>query len=199
MIHPLPDLIRPDAEILRAESDILLHNRRDNLVIRILKNHAGLLADLPEIRGIRGIHIVDPHRPPGGDKQRVDLSGERRFSAPVVSENGNKFALLHIETDITKRMRHLGAFILTAIFNIIIAQLLSFYDSHADFPPAGSALINPVRPLPLHARVRPPRPFLQEPRLFRFSKRKKMESRLSPPEAPASHESAGSVSAAGCV
>ena len=44
-LHAGPDLLSRDADIFRTESDVLLDNRRDDLVVRILENHTGLLSD----------------------------------------------------------------------------------------------------------------------------------------------------------
>ena len=48
LIDTFPDILRMDAQIFRSEPYILFHHRTDDLVIRILENHSGLLAYFPQ-------------------------------------------------------------------------------------------------------------------------------------------------------
>ena len=62
VIHPLADLRRGDAEVLRREGDVLLHDVGYDLVIRVLKRPCPtLLADLQQQRFVRAC----PSRRPG--------------------------------------------------------------------------------------------------------------------------------------
>ena len=84
LLHSCPDVLCRHAEIFRSEGHILVHHGSDDLIVRVLEDHAGFLPDPPEIALSGRIHVIHPHRPSGRNKQRVDLLGERRFSRSVV-------------------------------------------------------------------------------------------------------------------
>ena len=56
------DLGGRHAEILRAERHIILDDRRDELIVRILEHHADLLPDAPDLRLLLRIEPVDAAR-----------------------------------------------------------------------------------------------------------------------------------------
>ena len=49
-IHSLPDLLGRNSDIFRTESDVLFHYISYDLVIRVLKDHARIFADIPQMR-----------------------------------------------------------------------------------------------------------------------------------------------------
>ena len=48
---PFPHLLLADAELLRAEGDVLEHGRAEELVVGVLEEEADLAADLVEVAG----------------------------------------------------------------------------------------------------------------------------------------------------
>ena len=58
LIDPSLDLMRFHAEVFQAKGDVFLHNGGDDLVIRVLKDHADLLPDVPDALFVAGIHAV---------------------------------------------------------------------------------------------------------------------------------------------
>ena len=61
VIHTLPDFVCRYSHILRTKAYILFHNRTNDLVVRILKNHPRFLADFPQLRLLGCVHIIHPH------------------------------------------------------------------------------------------------------------------------------------------
>jgi hypothetical protein len=47
LVHPFSDFLGRYAEVFRPESHIFFNNRRNQLIIGILKNHPGSLTDRP--------------------------------------------------------------------------------------------------------------------------------------------------------
>ena len=60
-IHTCPDLVGRYTDVLRSETDILLDDGSDDLVIRILENHTGFLSDVPDFLFILRIAPADEH------------------------------------------------------------------------------------------------------------------------------------------
>ena len=131
VIHPRPDLICRNSDILRTEPDILLDHRSDDLVVRILENHTRLLADFPYLFLPGGINLVDPHRPLGRHEQRVHMLGQSRFAGTVVSEDRNEITFLNIKGHIIDCPDSFDLAVILSVFHIVKAQLYSFNDSHS--------------------------------------------------------------------
>ena len=98
------DFLGRHAVVFKAESHILLHNRRDDLVIRILKDHARVLTDIENEVVVLRVHPADPNRAASRHIQRVEELGQRRFAAAVVAENRQKLALLHAHAHLIDRV-----------------------------------------------------------------------------------------------
>lgn len=61
IVHAAAYLLRLDAEIFRCESNIILNDVCDDLVIGILKNHADGTADIKEPVLVGGSYSVNKH------------------------------------------------------------------------------------------------------------------------------------------
>ena len=62
VFYTFPDFVGWYAQILRAKSNIFLHDRSDNLIVWILKNHARTLSYIPQLVRIFRVTSVYPHR-----------------------------------------------------------------------------------------------------------------------------------------
>ena len=91
-IDTLPDLLRRQADILRAKADILLHDGRDDLIVRVLENHAGRLTDRQQILFRCRLLPVDPHRPFRRCQKRIEMLRQRGFPGAIVPQNSHKLA-----------------------------------------------------------------------------------------------------------
>ena len=92
-VHPLADLLRGDAQILRREGHVVLHHVGDDLVVRILENHAHGAADVQELVLIGGVHVPDPDLAGGGQEDGVHVLEQGGFSGAVVAQDGHKASL----------------------------------------------------------------------------------------------------------
>lgn len=61
IVHAAADFLRLDTEVFRRESNIILNDVCDDLVIGILKNHADGTADIKEPVLIGGAYSVNKH------------------------------------------------------------------------------------------------------------------------------------------
>ena len=131
VVHTFPDFIGRNTQIFRSETHIFLHHGGNYLVIRILKDHAGFLADFPERIIISGIHVVNVNGSLRRNQERIDMFGQCRLAASVMTENGNKLSALHFQVYVTNRMYDLRLFaFVLVILHIIVAQLFRMYDRH---------------------------------------------------------------------
>ena len=73
MLDTGPDLIGRNADIFRAEADVLLDYRSDDLVVGILEDHAGLLTDRKLVLRQLRVLAVDVDCSFSRDQQRVDV------------------------------------------------------------------------------------------------------------------------------
>ena len=102
--HASSDFGGRDPEVLGAERDVVLHERRHDLVVGILEHHARGRTD--EEGGVRIGRVVpvDAHRALIGDEQRVQVLRERGFARSVPAEHADEFAGIHMQADAVERM-----------------------------------------------------------------------------------------------
>ena len=142
-----------DADILRPEAHVLLDDRGDDLIVRILKDHAGFLPDLPDIFLALRVHPVDPHRPLRGEEQRVHVLCEGRFSGSVVAEDRDDRALLHIDVDSVDCPDLLIVLLVFRVFYIIESKFYGLDNSHNMSPFCSSEASGSGRKLPMIVQI----------------------------------------------
>ena len=92
--HAFAQLGGGDSQILGAECHVIFHNRRDELVVRVLKDHAGALANRVGALALGGVHAANLHLPLIGNEQRVQMLRERRLPRSVAAEDAHELAAL---------------------------------------------------------------------------------------------------------
>ena len=90
--HALPQLSCGNAEVLGPEGNVVFHNRRDELVVWVLKYHAGALTNRVGVLALGGVHAANLHLPLIGNEQRVQMLRERRLPRPVAAEHTYELA-----------------------------------------------------------------------------------------------------------
>ena len=133
-IDAAADLRGRDAEVFRAERDVLLHDARDELVVRVLLHEADAAAHV-ELRflhgGVDAVHVDGAGR---RHEHAVEELGQRRLAAAVVAEQRDELALFDVEVHAVQHLAGLLA--------VGKAQRPAFYEIHLISPclsPAASA------------------------------------------------------------
>lgn len=103
--HAFAQLGGGDSQILGAECHVIFHNRRDELVVRVLKDHAGVLANRVGMLARGGVHAAYLHPPFIGSEQRVQMLRERGFPRPVAAEDAHELAALDLRACARERER----------------------------------------------------------------------------------------------
>ena len=122
VVDALPDLLRRDAEVFRRKGDVLLYDIGDDLVVRVLEDHADVLPDGEKHRLVLRIHAVDRHAAACGQENGVKMLGKRRLAAAVMSEHGDKASLLNGQAQAVEDDMRLAA-VLTLIRIIQVVYL----------------------------------------------------------------------------
>ena len=129
-LHPFPNLFCRHSHILRSEAHILLHHLSDDLVVRILEHHPRSLAYVPDLRFIQSVHPVHPDGSLGRIQDSVNVLGQRGLPGTVMSQDGDKISLPHVQTYLVYRRGnsfHVSFFIPSDIFK---CDVLCLNDSH---------------------------------------------------------------------
>ena len=130
LFYPSPDFRCGNSHIFRTKADILLDHLSNDLIVRILKNHSRFLTDIPDTILILRVHAINPYRSLCGIQDRIDMLCKRRFAGTIMSQNGHKISLLHIQTDIVYRPRdslYISFFITSDIFK---NKIICLYNAH---------------------------------------------------------------------
>ena len=98
-VNPAADFLRRHAQILKGESNVLLHKGGDNLVVRILKYHADLLTDFIKLSLFGGVHSVNGNRAFRWYQYCVKMLCKGGFSRTVVSKHRKELALFYCNRD----------------------------------------------------------------------------------------------------
>ena len=122
----LLDFLRRHAQIFRAKGYVLFYDGGDDLVVRILKNHAYLLPYIP--------HIIGVVRPQPAyfacavrrRQQHVEVLCQRRLARAVRTDDGDKFSRLNRQGYIFYGVDRLAFFIL-----IRMAHMVQLYHRYA--------------------------------------------------------------------
>ena len=135
VFYTFPDFIGWYAQILRAKSNIFLHDRSDNLIVWILKNHARTLSYIPQLVRIFRVTSVYPHRSISWHKKRIYMFCKCGLSRTVMTKNCNKLPFFHIDIhliDCPGLADNIAIFIPFVIFKY---QLVCLYHIHGLFVP----------------------------------------------------------------
>src|SRR5699024_2390928 len=101
MLNSLDHDIARNAAIFHSKCYIILYSCADKLIIRVLKYHADILADLPN-RLLTNQSPIDYNFPFLRKLQAVHQFCNRRFARSVMADNGYRFILTNSERTIIK-------------------------------------------------------------------------------------------------
>ena len=122
-IHTCPDLVGRYADVLRAEADILLDDGGDDLVIRILEDHAGFLSDIPDLLFILRIAATDEHGSLTRQVETVNQLRQGRLAGTVVAEHTHEAPGLDGQVDVIQGPGLLYDFIVLICADVVIRQM----------------------------------------------------------------------------
>ena len=106
LMHALADLIGRHAEVLGAKGHVVLDDRRDELVVGILEDHADLLADLPELRRVGRrcrVEAADAAGPRRRQQECIEVLRERRLARAIRPEDRDERPRLDREVHLIER------------------------------------------------------------------------------------------------
>ena len=98
VVHPLANLAGGNAQVFRSKSNVFLHHIGNDLVIRILENHANGAPELQQAVFVGRINAVHIDRSARGEQYGVHVLRQGGFARPVVAQHGDKGALLNVQT-----------------------------------------------------------------------------------------------------
>ena len=99
-LHALFNLLRRNTEVLRTECHIILDYGCNDLIVRVLKHHAGGFSDVKKPVIVRRIHSEHNDTSSGRQQKRVDMLCKRRLAGAVMTENRNELASLDIKAHV---------------------------------------------------------------------------------------------------
>ena len=108
IVHPLTDLRRRDADILRPEGHIFLHNGGNQLVVRVLEHHAHRLPDVKELVLIGGIHAVHITGTAAGQQHRIEMLCQGALARAVVSQHCHELPFPDGDGEVLQHRDHLS-------------------------------------------------------------------------------------------
>ena len=97
VLHALGDFGRINPKILGAERHIVFHERRHNLVIGILEDHARSRANVIDVFRIARIEAINEHASLIGNKQGIHMLRERRFARTIAAKNADELPFCDIQ------------------------------------------------------------------------------------------------------
>ena len=100
--HALAQLGVGDAEVLRAEGDVVLDEARHQLVVGVLEDEPGVGADEVGLLRVTGVAAEHVHLALVGQKQRVDVLGQGGLPRAVATEQTQKLPLRHRQVQMTE-------------------------------------------------------------------------------------------------
>ena len=97
----------------------------DELVVGILKHHANLRPDAPDLVEILRVHAVDAADAARRQQERIEMLCERRLARAIRPEHGDEFPRLDGERDVRERL------MLVFLSRMIdMREAVEFYESH---------------------------------------------------------------------
>ena len=138
--HPLPDLIRRNAQVLRTKPHIFFYYSANDLIVRILKYHSRRLSYIPKFIRITRILSIYPYGTFRWQQNCIQMLGKGRFSGTIMSENCYKLSFFCFNIyfiNSTRCPNHIAFFI---TFFIFIYQFFCLDHFHLSFSSASYVL-----------------------------------------------------------
>ena len=98
--HALAQLWVRDAEVLRAEGDVVLDEARHQLVVGVLKDQPRVGTDEVGLLRVAGVAAEHDHLAFVGQEQRVDVLGQSGLPRAVAAEQAQKLPLGHRQVQV---------------------------------------------------------------------------------------------------
>ena len=95
-------LIVGDTQIFHTEGNVLADNGGNDLIVGVLEDHAGLLADIPQVILVRRVKATDRHLALRGQIESVEQLRHGGFARAIMAQNSQEFSLLHVQGDVGK-------------------------------------------------------------------------------------------------
>ena len=107
LVHAGLELGTTNPEVGRAEGDVVVHGRHEQLVIGVLEDDPDTLADLAQVR-LRDRQPRHPHLARPTAEDAVEVKDERRLACAVRPEERDALALVDREVDAEQRAVAIG-------------------------------------------------------------------------------------------
>ena len=101
--HFFRNILFRRAEVSQPKGDILLHQRGDELIVRVLKYHAAGPADLPQVGASLRVQPRHGQFSALHRDQRLQMAGKSGLAAAVAAQQGNQLPPLYRKGDTVKR------------------------------------------------------------------------------------------------
>ena len=137
-VDPPPDFVPRQTQVFRAEGHVFFHDRGDDLVIRVLKDHADGAADVQCPVGFARVPVLDPHVAGVRQQQRIEMLGQRRLARPVVAQDDHIFSLANLQIHPAQRRYRLFIALLVGVMEILDAD-----DGHGSLGTGDRAWFHP--------------------------------------------------------
>ena len=99
LVHALADLRRRHTHVLQRERHVLLDDRGDQLVVRVLEHHGHGLAHLVGVVLVPRVHHIDIAHAAGRQADGVEAARERTLARAVMPQHGDELAAFNREVD----------------------------------------------------------------------------------------------------
>ena len=122
LVHPAADLGRGQPHVFTGKGHVLLHHVGNDLVVRVLKDHARRFADVKQPAFLFGVDAAHPDGAAGGQKNGVEVLCKGGFAAAVVAQHGGEGAFLNGEVHAVQRQ--------AALFVVAEGEVPGLNDGH---------------------------------------------------------------------
>ena len=127
VVYPLPDFISGKPDIFRPEADILFHNGRNNLIIRILKDHSHFSSDRENVLLLPTVHSRNQNRTFRRKLQGIEKLRQSRFSGAVMPQNTDEAPFLYRKIERGKSRQGFNHLIIFISPRVLIGHI--FYNN----------------------------------------------------------------------
>ena len=127
VVYPLPDFIGGKPDIFRPEADILFHNGRNNLIVRILKDHSHFSSYRENVLLLPTVHSGNQNCALCWKLQGIEKLRQGRFSGSVMSQNANEAPRLYRKIECGKSRQGFNHLIIFISPRVLIGHI--FYNN----------------------------------------------------------------------